>query len=146
MTSDARQNAGIYVTPLRTTSFWPIKRLNQLSITGYAHLQCVTLWAFPPFCRSSDVISSSVDTLIVWVSGKRIFAFQCMSNVYVLLVIYYQNLYHHLPLQKICIVSFSQLYNIYKSHVLQTCVKTVLKKYSCNIFLKINLHNYVHNC
>jgi len=36
-----------------------------LSITGYAHLQCLPYRAFSPFCRASDVILSSVDTLIV---------------------------------------------------------------------------------
>ena len=38
--------------------------LNLLSITGYAHLPCLTLPAIPPICRVSDFISSSVDTFI----------------------------------------------------------------------------------
>ena len=49
---------------IHTTSFGPIKRLSFLSIIGYTHLQCLIERAFPPFCRASDVISSSVDKLI----------------------------------------------------------------------------------
>jgi len=47
---------------------WANQKSYFFSITGYAHLHCLTLRAFPPFCRTSDVISSSVDTLIVLTS------------------------------------------------------------------------------
>jgi len=59
------KNVGIYIMPLCKTSFGPIRRLNILRITGYSHLKCLTLRAFLPFCRTSNVILNSVDTLFV---------------------------------------------------------------------------------
>ena len=43
---------------------WANQKTKDFSITGYALLQCLMYRTFRPFCRASDVVLSSVDTLI----------------------------------------------------------------------------------